>query len=84
MTHISIDTKYPAHLILRHLIALKEFSKISASYENQYLCNFLNPPVSFSLLGPSYLLRILSTKILNTCSSLRMRDLSFTAMQKNR
>jgi hypothetical protein len=53
-----------------HLIISYEEYKLCSSS----LCNFLQRPVTSSLLGPNILLSNLFSNILNLCSSLYVRD----------
>src|SRR5215475_7947913 len=63
----------PAHLILLDLttcmILGKEYRPFSSS-----LCNFLNSPVTTSLLDPNTLLNSLFSNTLSLCSSLNVSD----------
>src|SRR5215471_11719936 len=63
----------PAHLILLDLttctILGEEYRTFSSS-----LCNFLDSPVTSSLLGPNTLLNTLFSNTLSLCSSLNVSD----------
>jgi hypothetical protein len=63
----------PRPFILPALITLtilgEEYKPCSSS-----LCNFLQPPVTSSLLGPNIFLSTLFSNTLNLCSSLIVRD----------
>ena len=71
--HTSIHATCPAHLILLDFITRtisdEEYRSLSSS-----LCNFLQSPVTPSLLGPNILLNTLFSNTLNLCSSLNVSD----------